>query len=189
MSHCIEGVNKGVHLIPTLKTKNCHDAILVVTGDTAGCQYDNLQCHQWWKSWHHDNHQISVYVSWWYMFQITWSHWDNISAQFPSVLSGYLGTIAAFWHPADIHEEIGQSWSIKSMWCCRAAPTGGQCCMSAFEVQKLWRIAWFYSFLHWNTICGNSFWVSMLFGWQMWARDHLNYNVVHKHQLSLNQYF
>ena len=28
---------------------NGHDANFVVTGDTAGCRYDNLQRHQWRK--------------------------------------------------------------------------------------------------------------------------------------------
>ena len=39
----------------TLKTEHCHDANFVITSGTGGCLYDNLQCHQWWQSWHHDN--------------------------------------------------------------------------------------------------------------------------------------
>ena len=43
-----------------LKTENCHDANFVITGGTGGCHYDNLQCHQWWQSWHHDCSWFSV---------------------------------------------------------------------------------------------------------------------------------
>ena len=37
------------------KTKNCHNANFAIIGDTAGCQYDNLRCPQWWPFWHYDN--------------------------------------------------------------------------------------------------------------------------------------
>ena len=43
----------------SLKNKSCHDANFVITGGTAGC-YDNLQCHQWWQSWHHEDSWFSV---------------------------------------------------------------------------------------------------------------------------------
>ena len=26
----------------------------MITGGTVGCRYDDLQCHQSWQSWHHD---------------------------------------------------------------------------------------------------------------------------------------
>ena len=45
--------HNGKYSIP--KTKHHHDANIVITGGTAGCHDDNLQCHQWWQSWHHDN--------------------------------------------------------------------------------------------------------------------------------------
>ena len=41
--------------LKTVETEGCHDANLIVTGGTAGCLYDNLQCHQWRQSWHHDD--------------------------------------------------------------------------------------------------------------------------------------
>ena len=37
-----------------------HDANFVITGGTTGCRDDNLWCHQWWQSWHHDN-SLSVF--------------------------------------------------------------------------------------------------------------------------------
>ena len=30
-----------------IETKSCHGNNLVITGSTAGCHYDNLQCSQW----------------------------------------------------------------------------------------------------------------------------------------------
>ena len=39
----------------SVKTKSCHDANFVIIGGTTGCRYDNLWCHQWWQSWHHDD--------------------------------------------------------------------------------------------------------------------------------------
>ena len=39
----------------TLNTESCYYVDFVVIGGTAGCHYDNLQCHQWWQSWHHEN--------------------------------------------------------------------------------------------------------------------------------------
>ena len=42
------------------KTESCNDANFVITGGTGGCHYDNLQCHQWWQSWHHNNSQFSM---------------------------------------------------------------------------------------------------------------------------------
>ena len=39
---------------------SCHDAIFVVTDGIAGCHNNNLWCHQWWQSWHHENSQFSV---------------------------------------------------------------------------------------------------------------------------------
>ena len=45
----------------TLKIDSCHDAnIAVLTGDSIGCCYDNLDCHQWPQNWHHDNSRLSV---------------------------------------------------------------------------------------------------------------------------------
>ena len=32
----------------------------VATGGTGGCRYDNLRCHQWRQTWHHDNPKVSV---------------------------------------------------------------------------------------------------------------------------------
>ena len=43
-----------------LKPESCHDANFVITGDIEGCHSDNLQCHQQWQSWHHDDFLISV---------------------------------------------------------------------------------------------------------------------------------
>ena len=37
-----------------LKTMSFHDANFAIIGGTADCHHDNLQCHQWWQSWHHD---------------------------------------------------------------------------------------------------------------------------------------
>ena len=31
-----------------------------VTGSSTGCRYNNLQCQQWWQSWHHGNSQFSA---------------------------------------------------------------------------------------------------------------------------------
>ena len=47
--------------VSTLKTVNCHDANFVITGGIVGCRYDNLRCHQWWQSWHHDESRFSVW--------------------------------------------------------------------------------------------------------------------------------
>ena len=33
----------------------------VITGGTWGCHNDNLRCHHWWQSWHHDNSWFSVW--------------------------------------------------------------------------------------------------------------------------------
>ena len=33
-----------------LEIESWHDADFVIIGGTAGCQNDNLQCHQWWQS-------------------------------------------------------------------------------------------------------------------------------------------
>ena len=30
-----------------------HGDNFVIDGDTGGCRYDNLRCHQRWQSWHH----------------------------------------------------------------------------------------------------------------------------------------
>ena len=43
-----------VKIILALKQKSCHDANTTVNGDTRGCHIDNLRCHQWLQSWHHD---------------------------------------------------------------------------------------------------------------------------------------
>ena len=40
--------------IRTLKIGSCCQANFVVTGGTAYCHNDNLQCHQWLQSWLHD---------------------------------------------------------------------------------------------------------------------------------------
>ena len=42
-----------------LKTQGCHVVNFVVTDGTGGCRHDNLRCHQWRQSWHHDNSRIS----------------------------------------------------------------------------------------------------------------------------------
>ena len=42
------------------KTENWHDGKFVITGMTAGCDYDNLWYHQWWQSWHLDDSWFSV---------------------------------------------------------------------------------------------------------------------------------
>ena len=39
----------------TLELKTCHDANFVIIGGTGICHKDNLWCHQWRQSWHHDN--------------------------------------------------------------------------------------------------------------------------------------
>ena len=52
----------------TLKMKHHHDADFVVTGGTGGCRNDNLQCHQWWQSWHHNNSQFSILY--WILYQV-----------------------------------------------------------------------------------------------------------------------
>ena len=31
-----------------------YDVNIPITGDTGGCHHNNLQCHQWGKSWHPD---------------------------------------------------------------------------------------------------------------------------------------
>ena len=38
------------------------DANFVITCGTAGCHYDNLQCHQWLQSWHRDDSQFCSVV-------------------------------------------------------------------------------------------------------------------------------
>ena len=44
------------------KTESCHDANFIIIGDIRGCHNDNLWCHQWWQSWHHDNSLFSVFT-------------------------------------------------------------------------------------------------------------------------------
>ena len=39
------------------KNESYHDTNFIVIGDTAGCLYDNLWCHRWRQSPHHDNSQ------------------------------------------------------------------------------------------------------------------------------------
>ena len=53
----IWGVAQGCKLMHCLSAKanSCHDANFVITGGTKGCHHDNLWCHQWWQSWHHDH--------------------------------------------------------------------------------------------------------------------------------------
>ena len=46
-----------------LKTESCYSANFVVSGGTAGCDNDNLRCHQWRQSRHHDNSQLSLSLS------------------------------------------------------------------------------------------------------------------------------
>ena len=47
----------------SLKTKSCHDANFVITGGTAGCHYDNLQCHQLRQSWYYDESVFIVFTN------------------------------------------------------------------------------------------------------------------------------
>ena len=42
------------------KLKSCQNANFVIISGTLGCHNDNLQCHQWQQSWHHDNSHFSV---------------------------------------------------------------------------------------------------------------------------------
>ena len=42
-----------VGIMTTLESSH-HDTNFVITGGTGGCLH-NLQCHQCWQSWHHDN--------------------------------------------------------------------------------------------------------------------------------------
>ena len=44
----------------SLKAESCPDANFIIIGDTTGCRYDNLRCHQWRKSWHYDDSQFSI---------------------------------------------------------------------------------------------------------------------------------
>ena len=60
------GDNLGNKYSISLRPKCCQDANFVITGGTGGCHKDNLPCHQWWQSWHHDNPRISL--SEFYMF-------------------------------------------------------------------------------------------------------------------------
>ena len=48
-----------MHNNETLKTGSCENAIFVSSGSTGGCCYDNLRCHQWWRSWHYDKSWFS----------------------------------------------------------------------------------------------------------------------------------
>ena len=48
----------------SLKTQSWHDANFVVTGDTTGCHYDNLWCHQRRQSWHYDNFVFTCSSHW-----------------------------------------------------------------------------------------------------------------------------
>ena len=44
----------------SLQTESRYDAYFVITSGTWGCRYDNLMCHQWWQSWHHDESWFRV---------------------------------------------------------------------------------------------------------------------------------
>ena len=57
--HIAKQICVNLNLCP-LKIKCWYNANFVVTGGTAGCLNDNLQCHQWPQSWHYDNSQFSV---------------------------------------------------------------------------------------------------------------------------------
>ena len=57
----LEGHSSPQSWPTSLKTKNCYDDNFVITGSTCGgCCYDNLQCHKWFQSWHHDDSWFSV---------------------------------------------------------------------------------------------------------------------------------
>ena len=68
---------------------SCHDTNFVITGGTAGCLDDNLQCHQWWQSWHHNDLVFQHYATQPNISSISelritipilWNHgWDVIS--------------------------------------------------------------------------------------------------------------
>ena len=56
--------NKGIVMLTALsllhwKTSR-HDANFVLNGGTTGCHDDNLWCHQWQQSWHHEDFQLSA---------------------------------------------------------------------------------------------------------------------------------
>ena len=60
-----EGTMKGMSKWLTLNHQeeihwklSHYGANFVVSGGTSRYHYDNLQCHQWWQSWHHDNSQF-----------------------------------------------------------------------------------------------------------------------------------
>ena len=42
------------------KIRNCHVANSVVNCRNGGCRNDNVQCHPWRQSWHHDHSRFSV---------------------------------------------------------------------------------------------------------------------------------
>ena len=64
-SHCLQWWRKTIPNYcltrkQSLKTEGCHNVNFAVIGGTGGCPYDNLLCHQWRQSWHHDNPRLSV---------------------------------------------------------------------------------------------------------------------------------
>ena len=48
------------HRFSFMTTKSDNHANFVITDGTAGCHHDNLRCHQWWQSWHHNISLFSV---------------------------------------------------------------------------------------------------------------------------------
>ena len=56
---CFQSLYQDVFIIIR---RSCYDANSAISGGTAGCHYDNVECHQWWQSWHHDNSVFRVCI-------------------------------------------------------------------------------------------------------------------------------
>ena len=54
----VQGMSVQLGFITMLKNESCNDESFVISGGTAGCHHDNLQCHQWWQSWQYENSQF-----------------------------------------------------------------------------------------------------------------------------------
>ena len=85
---------------PYQDVMNCRDGNFVVTGGTGGCRDDNLRCHQWRQSWHHDG---SAWVS-------VHPHWHGSRMTDRNSGGAMPEPTAPVYHPLTCHIRYGIQW-------------------------------------------------------------------------------
>ena len=63
-------IHREILVARTMIMVNHPDANFVITGGIGGCRLDNLQCHQWWQSWHHNYSVFTAYT----VYPIKYAH-------------------------------------------------------------------------------------------------------------------